>query len=145
MSNSQNTPAGKSHQKLPRTRILSHRGWVRQVFESGRRYHHKIVSLIELPLQDSTLEPPDQKGGLSLGKVAFFSPKKTGKAHERNRLRRQMKEIYRRELQETHPPCLWVWMAKTTSETQTFESLRSAMHQLVQRSQEKRNLPKQNK
>lgn len=129
MLNSQSIPADKSSQKLPRTRILSHRGWVQKVFESGKRYHHRVVSLFELPLPEST--PP-------AGVVAFLSPKKVGKAHERNKVRRWMKEIYRRELQSSHSNCFWIWLAKPAMESECFEVVQEAMHQLAQRSQTNR-------
>jgi ribonuclease P protein component len=94
------------------------------MFDSGRRHHHRLLSLIELTRPQSYLEK---------GKVAFFTPKKVGKAHDRNRVRRQMKEVYRRRLQGLQPSQLWIWLAKPAATHSTFEDLHSAMERLAQK------------
>ncbi len=92
------------------------------MFNTGRRHHHRLLSLIQLnqPLSYS-----------ETGKVAFFTPKKIGKAHDRNRIRRQMKEVYRKDLQSRHPSQLWIWLAKPSCSRSTYESIHSAMELLA--------------
>lgn len=94
------------------------------MFNTGRRHHHRLLSLIELTKPDSYSDT---------GKVAFFTPKKIGKAHDRNRIRRQMKEVYRRDLQSYHPSQLWIWLAKPSSSHSSFESIHVAMEQLARK------------
>jgi ribonuclease P protein component len=92
------------------------------MFNQGRRHHHRLLSLIELTKPLSFSE---------VSKVAFFTPKKIGKAHDRNRVRRQMKEVYRKDLQSLHPSQLWIWLAKPSCTHSSYEKIHLAMESLA--------------
>ncbi len=92
------------------------------MFNTGRRHHHRLLSLIQLNKPSSYTEA---------GKVAFFTPKKIGKAHDRNRVRRQMKEVYRKDLQSRQTTQLWIWLAKPSCSHSTYENIHSAMELLA--------------
>lgn len=67
----------------------------------------------------------------STGTVAFLTPKRIGPAHDRNRLRRRMREIYRRCVADRITPGLRLWIAKAGATNASFEDLKSAMVRLA--------------
>jgi len=64
--------------------------------------------------------------------AAFLTPKRIGSAHVRNRLRRQMREIYRRYLDIGAENRFWVWLARTGAAQSSFAELKEAMLQLCE-------------
>ncbi len=70
---------------MPRSRILRGRDSVRRLFRSGRALRERRMDLRYALF-------PDQKGTCLAG---FIAGKRLGKAHERNLIKRRMREAYR--------------------------------------------------
>ena len=67
------------------------------------------------------------------GSVAFLTPKRLGAATVRNRLRRRMREIYRRELAHPRETSYLIWIARPPAVELSFDELRKCMAGLLQR------------
>ena len=67
------------------------------------------------------------------GSVAFLTPKRLGAATVRNRLRRRMREIYRRELAQPKESAYLIWIARPPAVELDFEELKKIMHDLRKR------------
>ena len=67
------------------------------------------------------------------GSVAFLTPKRLGAATVRNRLRRRMREIYRRELAQPQETAYLIWIARPPAVELSFDELRKCMTALRQR------------
>jgi ribonuclease P protein component len=67
------------------------------------------------------------------GSVAFLTPKRLGAATVRNKLRRRMREIYRRELARPEESVYLVWIARPPALELSFEELKKTMRDLVKR------------
>jgi len=67
------------------------------------------------------------------GSVAFLTPKRLGAATVRNRLRRRMREIYRRELASAQETAYLIWIARSPAVELSFEELRKCMGGLLKR------------
>lgn len=67
------------------------------------------------------------------GTVAFLTPKRLGAATQRNRLRRRMREIYRRHVAKSPENSYLVWVARPPALELDFEELKKCMTQLRQR------------
>ena len=81
-----------------------------------------------------TVLPPAE--GKRTGEVvAFLTPKRLGSAVTRNRLRRRMREVFRRHLQGGRPDVYLVWVARSPACELTFPDLRAHMAELMRRSQ----------
>jgi ribonuclease P protein component len=76
--------------------------------------------------------PRDATSG-ETAEVAFLTPKRLGGAVIRNRMRRRMREIYRRTLQPAQPAGHLVWIARPPAAELTFAELRDCMTALLQR------------
>jgi ribonuclease P protein component len=63
--------------------------------------------------------------------VAFLTPKRLGAAAVRNRLRRRMREIYRRHLVPPPVETYLVWIARPSAVDLDFEGLKSCMSELM--------------
>jgi ribonuclease P protein component len=68
------------------------------------------------------------------GSVAFLTPKRLGAATVRNRLRRRMREIYRRELAQPKETAYLIWIARPPAIELSFDELRKCMAALLKRS-----------
>jgi ribonuclease P protein component len=77
--------------------------------------------------------PHDATSG-ETAEVAFLTPKRLGGAVVRNRMRRRMREIYRRALKPAQPDVYLVWIARPPAVELTFAELRDCMTALLQRS-----------
>ncbi len=75
----------------------------------------------------SPVDPPET------GEVAFLTPKRLGSATVRNRLRRRMREIYRRELALDQENSFLVWIARPSAIDLSFDELRQAMTALMEK------------
>lgn len=62
--------------------------------------------------------------------VAFLTPKRLGPATKRNRLRRRMREIYRRYAAEVPETAYLVWVARPPALELDFEELKRCMMDL---------------
>lgn len=67
------------------------------------------------------------------GRVAFLTPKRIGPATQRNRLRRRMREIYRRTLAATGGDAFLIWIARPPALDLPFDELKKCMAALMQR------------
>jgi ribonuclease P protein component len=67
------------------------------------------------------------------GSVAFLTPKRLGPATVRNKLRRRMREIHRRELARSQEDAYFVWIARPPAVELSFEELKKAMRDLAKR------------
>ena len=67
------------------------------------------------------------------GTVAFLTPKRIGPATVRNRLRRRMREIYRRDLASAGDETYLIWVARTPALELPFEELKNCMAALLKR------------
>jgi ribonuclease P protein component len=71
--------------------------------------------------------------GASKGQVAFLTPKRLGPATVRNRLRRRMREIFRRGPAAVPAGFHLVWMARAPVVDFTFAELKECMLGLMAR------------
>ncbi len=108
----ENQPPRK--ETLPRKAVLRGRQRFQGLFDGGRRLGNRILTFLVLPVA-----PPES------GKVAFITPKKLGEAVVRNRLRRQLREIYRRHLPllASRPPSDLIVLAKSEALKLDFSAL----------------------
>lgn len=67
------------------------------------------------------------------GTVAFLTPKRLGAATVRNKLRRRMREIYRRNLALPAEGSYLVWIARPAALELPFEELKKCMTALLSR------------
>jgi ribonuclease P protein component len=65
--------------------------------------------------------------------VAFLTPKRLGPATTRTRLRRRMREIYRRRLAQEKETVYLVWVARPPAVELDFEGLVKCMSELRKR------------
>jgi ribonuclease P protein component len=75
---------------------------------------------------------------LSTAEVAFLTPKRLGPAVVRTRLRRRMREIYRRFLSQVAPGHYLVWVARAGAIDLDATALELCMRNLAQRVASKR-------
>ncbi len=67
------------------------------------------------------------------GSVAFLTPKRLGPATVRNRLRRRMREIYRRDLARPGEIAYLIWIARPPAIDLPFDELKKCMTALLER------------
>jgi ribonuclease P protein component len=115
-------PGTPLSEELPRTRIIRRRTIFEATRNQGRRVSNRWMTLNFLP---RTAEP-------DLGTVAFLTPKRLGGAVQRNRLRRRMREVYRRHIPPSEQAYL-VWVARPPALELDFEKLKSCMIELKKR------------
>ena len=111
-------------QSLPRARIIRRRAVFDATRAKGRRLGNRWMSLNVLPIDPAA---PDAAA------VAFLTPKRLGPAAARNRLRRRMREIYRRRLALRPEPAYLVWVARPPALELEFEALAECMTALRRR------------
>jgi len=80
-----------------------------------------------------TLSVLARETGAEAAEVAFLTPKRVGGAVIRNRLRRRMREIYRRALGPAPADLYLVWIARPTAAELPFAELRDCMAALLHR------------
>jgi len=110
---------------LPRTRVIRRRADFDLVRNRGRRHNNRYLTLSVLPLNRD-----DTASVAHAAHVAFLVPKRLGPATVRNRLRRRMREIYRRHLQPATPTHYLVWIARPPAVQLDFAALKGAMELL---------------
>jgi ribonuclease P protein component len=111
-------------QSLPRARIIRRRAIFDATRARGRRQGNRGMALNVLPIDSAT---PDT------ATVAFLTPKRLGSATTRTRLRRRMREIYRRRLALPQETAYLVWVARPPALELDFEELAKCMTELRKR------------
>jgi ribonuclease P protein component len=91
----------------------------------GRRVNNRWFTLNFLPR--------DAAPSGETGHVAFLTPKRLGSATVRNRLRRRMREIYRRHLQRPDETLSLIWIARPSALELDFKGLATHMAELQRR------------
>jgi ribonuclease P protein component len=120
---------GTPSEKFPRARVIRRRATFTATRERGRRTNDRCLTLSVLPRgADAT--------GAETAEVAFLTPKRIGGAVVRNRLRRRMREIYRRAPGITGGGAYLVWIARPTAASLTFDELRACMMTLLRRAKQ---------
>jgi ribonuclease P protein component len=123
-SDSPESSGSRPSENLPRARVIRRRKTFDAARNQGRRVSSRYFSLNLLP-HDPTR--PDQ------ATVAFLTPKRLGAATVRNRLRRRMREIYRRHLPGLPEKTYLVWVARPPAVELEFEELKRRMLELKER------------
>jgi ribonuclease P protein component len=115
---------GTASEKLPRARLIRRRALFTATREHGRRFTNRWMTLSVLPR--------DPAAGSDASEVAFLTPKRIGGAVIRNKLRRRMREIYRRAPGVPRDVYL-VWIARPTAADLPFGELKECMITLLRR------------
>jgi ribonuclease P protein component len=115
---------GTTSEKLPRARLIRRRAVFTAARERGRRITNRWMTLSVLPRDPA--DPPDRS------EVAFLTPKRIGSAVIRNKLRRRMREIYRRTPGIMRDVYL-VWIARPSAADLPFDELKDCMTTLLHR------------
>jgi ribonuclease P protein component len=120
-----NHSAHAAPQSLPRSRIIRRRGVFDTARNKGRRVssRHFVLNFIAREAMTSG----------ETGTVAFLTPKRLGPATVRNKLRRRMREIYRRDLAQPEEKAYLIWIARPPALELSFEDLKQAMRSLRER------------
>ncbi len=116
---------GPPSEQLPRARLIRRRSLFTATRERGRRTTNRWMTLSVLPREES------QQADTS--EVAFLTPKRIGGAVVRNRLRRRMREIYRRIPGLSPREFYVVWIARPAAVELPFAELRDCMLGLLRR------------
>jgi len=111
-------------QGLPRARIIRQRRVFDATRNQGRRVSNRHLALNFLP---------HDPGRPDLATVAFLTPKRLGGAAQRNRLRRRMREIYRRYLAQPAERVYLVWVARPPALELDFSELKNCMAELLKK------------
>jgi ribonuclease P protein component len=105
---------------LPRAERLTRRRDFGAVYRRGRRYEHPLLTLYLRP-----------SGGEQPRRFGFSVSKKVGKAHDRNRIKRRLREICR--ALPTQPGRDFVLVARAGASEAETALLREALVQLFSR------------
>jgi ribonuclease P protein component len=111
-----------SSQSLPRAQIIRRRVVFDTTRARGRRVSNRYMTL-NFIARDAVL--PGETGT-----VAFLTPKRVGAATERTKLRRRMREIYRRRLAQAGETMYLIWIARPAALELGFEELATCMAEL---------------
>ena len=106
---------------LPRARVIRRRTTFDRTRQRGRRINNRWMTLSFLPKEAAAADQAT---------VAFLTPKRLGPATVRNRMRRRMREIYRRHLQAASGDAYLVWIARPPALMLDAEGLRKCMLEL---------------
>jgi ribonuclease P protein component len=117
--------AAPRSESLPRARIIRRRTVFDATRHKGRRVSNRYMILNFLPRD--AIAPGET------GSVAFLTPKRLGPATVRNRLRRRMREIHRRNLAQPNESAYLIWIARPPALELPFDELRKCMTALLQR------------
>jgi ribonuclease P protein component len=117
--------AAPASESLPRSSIIRRRGVFDTARNKGRRVssRHFILNFIAREAVASG----------ETGTVAFLTPKRLGPATVRNKLRRRMREIYRRDLVRPEQTAYLIWIARPPALELSFDDLKQAMRDLAKR------------
>jgi ribonuclease P protein component len=112
-------------ESLPRKKIIRRRVVFETARERGKRVSNRWMALNFIS-RDAVKS--DEPGG-----VAFLTPKRLGAATVRNKLRRRMREIYRRHLASANEARYLIWIARPPALELGFEELKLKMQELKNR------------
>jgi ribonuclease P protein component len=118
---------GAPSEKLPRSRIVRRRSIFDATRARGKRTANRWMTLSVLP-RDPAQSNDDSR-------VAFLTPKRLGGAVVRNRLRRRMREIYRRVVAAPADDVYLIWIARPPAVELAFEELKECMVTLARRAE----------
>ncbi|MDA1352940.1 MAG: ribonuclease P protein component [bacterium] len=103
------------HYEFPVERRLRDKSHFQAVFKSGRWNHTLYYQVISSPAKTE------------FGKIAVASPKKIGKAHDRNRCKRRVKEAIRLLLADAPPQTDLIFLTKPIVLTAEFSHIVDAV------------------
>jgi len=107
---------------LPGRHRLRRSADVQRVRQEGRRQQHPLLVLLVL---DHAREVP------SATRIAIAAGRRVGKAVERNRVKRRLREIIRRYLEHVGPDFDILFIAKTAAASANHDELERAVQQLL--------------
>jgi len=121
-------PARQRRQSLARSRLQKHADFLR-VYAAARKHQSASMSWFlapqTLPAPADTAVPRAARVGLTVGKVI-------GKAHERNRIKRRMREALRRNVDLLPPGFDLVFHPRRNVLTQEFAQLEREIVRILQ-------------
>jgi ribonuclease P protein component len=112
-------------ESLPRVKIIRRRTVFDASRMKGKRVSNRYMALNFMARSETNVG--------ETGSVAFLTPKRIGPATVRNRLRRRMREIYRRNLASAGDESYLIWVARPPAIELPFEELKKCMSALLQR------------
>ena len=112
-------------ESLPRKKIIRRRAVFDAARHRGRRVSNRWLALNFIARDGVKSDEP--------GTVAFLTPKKLGAATVRNRLRRRMREIFRRHIGAGDGAKFLIWIARPPALELEFEELKERMIELRNR------------
>jgi len=117
--------AASASEALPRSRIIR----LRAVFDTARNKGRRVTSRHFI----LNFIPRDALAAAETGSVAFLTPKRLGPATVRNKLRRRMREIHRRDIARPDETSYLIWIARPPALELSFDQLKKAMRDLARR------------
>ena len=117
--------AAPRSESLPRASIIRRRTVFDATRHKGRRVSNRYM-ILNFLARDA-IAPGET------GSVAFLTPKRLGPATVRNRLRRRMREIHRRNLAQPNESAYLIWIARPPAVELSFEELKKTMMELQRR------------
>lgn len=122
VSRKRDRPTARGAESFPRERRVRRRGEFRETYDGGRRSHGRLAVVFA---------SPGEGGGPRLGVTVT---KKVGGAVVRNRLRRRVREIFRRfPATRSGPPARLVVNVSPRAATASFAELREELERLFSR------------
>lgn len=115
---------GTHPEQLSRARLIRRRATFTATRERGRRFTNRWMTLSVLPRDSSSQDTAE---------VAFLTPKRIGSAVTRNKLRRRLREIYRRTPALDASAVYLVWIARPVAVELPFDELREGMRALLRK------------
>ena len=109
-------------QSLAGARLRKHADYGR-AYEAGRKRQSASMSWWLAPQAEGSA--PGARVGLTVGKVL-------GKAHERNRIKRRMREVLRRHLELLPPGCDMIFHPRRSVMTLEFAALEAEMVRILE-------------
>ncbi|CAB4242900.1 putative Ribonuclease P protein component [Methylacidimicrobium sp. AP8] len=112
----------------PSTKTIRKRRAIQLFFAAGKPFHDSALLLLVLP-RETAIE----------GDVFFATPRKIGNAVVRNRVRRRMREVFRRWIWRPDDPFIYGWIARRQAALLDFWRLKEKMTRLSARAHGKGN------
>jgi len=109
---------------LPRSARLRRTDDIARVRQAGRRWQHPLITLFV------DTQPQDLS---SVSRFAFAAGRHVGKATTRNRAKRRLREIVRRNLDQIQPGRDCLFVARPATTTAEYGELEHAVLQLLTR------------
>ena len=110
-------------QRLSRSLRIRHHAEIRHILATGRKYTGNFLILYCLTSPHSEL----------LTRAGFLSPKRLGKAVKRNRLRRWMREIFRRHREKIEGSQQILMMGRTSALHADYQAVHDDFMQLCRK------------